>query len=128
MHVVPDAPNHKNQTLRYYFRDVARRADILALGDAHRAISDARVTAAILGKVLPLYLSQGGEDDIGALIAYAESPVILKALPFGKHRGVPFAVADQRYLAWMLRNIPDLDRDMRFTIESTLRDHADGAA
>jgi exodeoxyribonuclease X len=47
MHLVPEAPNWKNQTLRYFFRDVARHPDIRALGDAHRALPDVTVTAAI---------------------------------------------------------------------------------
>jgi exodeoxyribonuclease X len=121
-HLLPTAPNWKNQTLRYYFRDVARRPDIRALGDAHRALSDARVTAAVLPKLLDLYLAQGGVDDIDALITFAESPVLLERVTFGKHKGTLIAdVArnDPSYLSWMLRQ-PDIDPDLRYSIRASL--------
>lgn len=49
----PDAPNHKNQTLRTYLRidEDARFANL----PAHRALGDALVTAAILIRCLERY-------------------------------------------------------------------------
>jgi exodeoxyribonuclease X len=120
MHVAPDAPNWKNQTLRYYFKEVARAKNIRNLGDAHRAISDATVTATILPRLLDLYLAQGGVDDIDALIAFAESPILLKHMWLGKHYGKPFEDIDYGYLSWALETL-ELNSDQRYTLEHHLR-------
>ena len=115
-HLCPDSPSSKNQVLRYWFKDVARDPHIRALGDTHRAIADATVTATILPHLIDIYLAQGGEDDIDALIAFAESPYLIKHMWLGKHYGKPIAEIDKSYLVWALQTI-DLDRDQRFTLE-----------
>jgi exodeoxyribonuclease X len=129
MKCVPDAPNWKNQTLRYVFKGVARAPHIRALGDAHRAISDATVTAAILPRLLDLCLAAGHPDDIDALIAFAESPILLERVTFGKHKGLLYSEAPTEYLEWMIGNdwrtgkpnMADLDIDRRYTAEHHLR-------
>lgn len=115
-HLVIDAPNVSNLTLRYHFRDVAREPHIRALGDAHRAISDATVTAAIFPKLIDLYFAAGHPDDVDALIAFAESPILIKRMWLGKHYGKPFEEVPLDYFYWALDTL-DLDIDQRFTLE-----------
>jgi exodeoxyribonuclease X len=117
MHVAIDAPNWKNQTLRYYFKEVARAKHIRELGDAHRAISDVTVTAAILTRLIDLYLAAGHPDDVDALIAFAESPVLFRTMPIGQHRGKPFDQIPDRDLRWYLTQ-SFTEPDLRFTIET----------
>jgi len=72
--VWPEAPNHKNQTLRYWLK-------IDVKGTAHDASDDATVTGHILLRALEEYEKQGGADDVRALMGYVEAP-----LPCGRRR------------------------------------------
>ena len=118
MHLWPQAPNHRNQTLRYW-----RGLEVDTFGIApHRALGDALVTAALLRSELqsPEFAALG-IDDVDALIEYAESPIEFKTWPFGKYREQPIAAAPPDYIGWCLRSMPDLSRDMRFTLERHLK-------
>jgi exodeoxyribonuclease X len=84
--VVPDTPNHKNQTLRYH---LGVDASAFSNPIAPRALGDAEVTSRVLAICLDRYLSQGGEDDAYSLAREIAKPYCLDVLPFGRHRGVP---------------------------------------
>jgi len=114
-HVWPDAPAFNNQVLRYW-RGYGK-IDLEGLLP-HRAAADLIVTEALLCDAVATYLEAGGEDDIQALIAYADSPILLKAMPFGKHRG-PIEAVPLDYIDWALgpRGITDMDADLRYTLE-----------
>ena len=117
MHVFPEAPNHRNQTLRYWL-DV--NVDLGGMVP-HRALADCMVTARILGQLLEEYTTLHGED-VDELIAFAESPVMLRTMPFGKHKGAAFGDIPTDYLQWMLgeRGPSDLSRDLRATVLAQL--------
>ncbi|EJY56249.1 DNA polymerase III, epsilon subunit [Alicyclobacillus hesperidum URH17-3-68] len=113
-HLWPDAPRHSNQVLRYWLGiDVE-------VGQPHRALGDAIVTAHVFQRELRAYLEAGYPDDVEALIAFAESPIEMQTMPFGKHRGVPLRDVPLDYLDWALRNMQDLSPDLRWSIERVL--------
>jgi len=106
-HVYPDAPNHKLQTLRYY----------LGLGgdsreDSHSAMGDVMVCRSLLRAV-------GTELGVGlaALVPYAKLPIVVKKMPFGKHKDSLIPSLPLNYV-WWLRSKADIDDDLRATLSS----------
>lgn len=65
--VVPEAPNHRNQTLRRLFRV---RDPLLRGREAHRALADVVVTRHVFFHCLDRYLAAGHEDSLAALYAF----------------------------------------------------------
>lgn len=115
-HLWPDAESHSNQFLRYQL------GVNVPGGAAHRAGDDARITAAIWDLLLQAYSREvTPEDDVEALIAYAESPIHVSKMPFGKHAGSLLAQVPTAYLQWALKNIPDMDPDLRASMHGVLR-------
>jgi exodeoxyribonuclease X len=112
----PTMPNFKNQTLRYILG-----IDMPAGGDVHRALSDAKVTAAILRLELEEVLRRSKNPDeatVEDLIAWVEAPMLLPdPVPFGKHKDQPWSSVPRDYWDWCLKNMADLDKDRRHTIE-----------
>jgi exodeoxyribonuclease X len=89
-HVWPDAPDHRNQTLRYWLGvDLPRDG-------AHRALEDAMVTAHILARLL-------AERTVDELLALTMTPVLLRKVDFGKHHGQLWTEVPTDYLFWVLR-------------------------
>lgn len=118
MHLWPDAPQHRNQTLRYW-----RGLEVDTFGiQAHRALADCLVTAALLRDELTCdEFRKLGIEDVDALIAYTETPILFETMPFGKHKGDRIETLPPSYISWCLREMPDLSRDMRFTLERSLK-------
>ncbi len=104
-HLYPDAPNYQNQTLRYWLG-----IDVIA--DAHHASDDALVTAMLLIHMLRECQKRGIED----VLSYAESPVNVSVMPFGKYKGERLADVPVSYLGWLLTT--NIDADLRHSIES----------
>ena len=106
----PQAPNHKNQTLRYW-----RRPDGISRLEAalsHRAGPDAYVTAFLLREMLQL-------ASVEQLIEWSEQPALQVRCGFGKHRGELWSEIPPDYLAWASRQ--DMDEDVLFTIRHEMQ-------
>ncbi len=126
MHIWPDAPNFKNQTLRYW-----RDLNVETFGlPPHRALGDALVTAALLRDQLasPEFSGEVGRHrwDVDEIIAWVDSPISLATWPFGKFFGQPIAAADTGYIEWALSPRGPADRiasdpDLKFTLERQLQ-------
>ena len=117
-HLWPEAPAYGNQVLRYWMR---LRVDTAGLAP-HRALADALVTAAVFAAERAAYRERFGSDDAVRLIAFAESPIYTDVLHFGKaHYGKRFEEVPLDYFRWMLREVEDLDRDLRASIEKHLK-------
>jgi exodeoxyribonuclease X len=118
LHVWPDAPNHKNQTLRYWLRlDVPRDG-------AHRADADVVVTAHILQRLMR-------ERSVEELLRLSDEPVRLRKIGFGKFRGVAFEEIPSGYLGWVERTMlveADCDPDLAFTVKAELARRVGGWA
>jgi len=113
-HLWRDAPKHSNQVLRYWLGiDVE-------VGQPHRALGDAIVTAHVFQRELRAYLEAGYPDDVDELIAFAESPIEVQTMPFGKHKGMPLKDVPLDYLDWALRNLQDLSPDLRWSMQRVL--------
>ena len=76
-HLWPDAPGYGNQVLRYWL-ELPVDSDCVP----HRALGDAQVTAQLLLKELALV-----DGSVERLLELTETPVLLKTVPFGKHKG-----------------------------------------
>lgn len=99
----PEAPNHKNQTLRYWLNlDVVIKSGLAP----HRAGYDVAVTAALLIRMLR-------ERTLEDLVDISSRPILLSTVHFGKHKGMRWADLDSGYLRWVLRQ--DFDEDARHT-------------
>lgn len=113
-HLWPELAHHSNQYLRYYFGLDVEDVSV------HRAQGDAFVTAHVLRFEIAEYLRSGAPDDAEALLAFAESPITVHTMPFGKHRGVPLQDVPKSYLEWALGNLTDLDDDLKWSMETVL--------
>ncbi len=65
--VVPEAPNHRNQTLGAFFNVTD---PLLESRRAHRALADAVVTRHVFFACLSRYLRAGLPDDVASLLAF----------------------------------------------------------
>lgn len=106
--LLPESPSYGNQVLRYHL-GIDVEADEGRGNFPHSAGYDARTTAKIMLRLLDL-------SSVEEMIRISSAPVLLPRMPFGKHRGMAFAEVPKDYLMW-LKGRPDLDRDLRHTLE-----------
>lgn len=115
----PDAPNHKNQTLRYYLKlDVPEK---LRGGLPHRALPDAIVTALMLKEALKLATPE-------QMIQWTKEPRLLPTCPIGKKQGwagKKWTEVDAGFLGWMLGQ-EEMELDLKWNAQRELdrRTHA----
>ena len=105
-HLWPDAPGYGNQVLRYWL-DLPVDSDCVP----HRALGDAEVTAQLLLKELALV-----DGSVERLLELTETPVLLKTVSFGKHRGQLWKDVPKDYLEWAVTTAWD-DPDVAHTIK-----------
>ena len=92
-HVWPDAPDFKNQTLRYFLGIELPR------GGAHRALEDVTVTARILARLLAV-------RTVEELLALSAMPILLPTVDFGKaHKGKRWSAVPTDFLEWIEQRI-----------------------
>jgi exodeoxyribonuclease X len=101
-HLYPHAPNHKNQTLRYWLG-----VDVQT-GATHRALDDALVTAGIFQHML-------GECSVETMFELMDRPVLLEICNMGSGRGLPWREQDVGLLRWVLDPKKDFDEDVTYT-------------
>jgi exodeoxyribonuclease X len=118
-HAWPEAPGYSNQVLRYWLNvdptapEILKLAPIVAHMSPHQALYDVATTTGILLKMLERYTPE-------QLLWLTKSPVQLKSINFGKHKGTEFKDIPKDYLKW-LRGQSNLDPDVKATIDSILR-------
>lgn len=110
-HLWPDAPDHKNQTLRYWLNLQVDTLGILP----HRALADALVTAALLRRELEALMDNQGFTTLEEVIAFEQASIVMERMPIGKHQGERIADLPRDYVAWLCRQ-PDLDEDLRWNL------------
>lgn len=102
----PDAPNHKNQCLRYWLN--LKLADP-ALASPHRALGDAYVTAAIARRLLLSY-------SVDQMIEASANPVMVPRLTFGEHAMKPIDEVPTSYFDWIAnKSKGPWDEDVLYT-------------
>lgn len=110
MHLYPDSEDgHSNQVLRYYLN--LRVPEVTDL-PPHRALPDAAVTAALLQHML---LDHAPEE----LVALSVTPVRLRKVRFGKHKGMLWKDVPSDYLDFVLKK--DFDEDVKATARAVLQ-------
>ncbi len=119
--VLPEAPNYKNQVLRYH---IGVRDPLLAAALPHRALGDAIVTSLIFDHCTRRYLADGGVDDVSHAIERTLAPRLLPAFGFGQHRGRPLAEVPADYLRWLVFEAARPSKDVRFTAQAELERRA----
>lgn len=110
LRIWPDAPNHKNETLRYWL-------GLQFLGrsweqSAHSAGHDANVTYHICLKLLEHTTTE-------QMIAWSKEPAMLPKILFGKHYGLKWSEAPYDYLAWIMKTA-DMDADIKFNANAEI--------
>lgn len=124
-HLMPLAPAFGNQVLRYWLKT---RPATEGLG-AHRAMDDVHVTRETLSHILKLAHDERGARTVAEVRALANEPIQVDVLPFGKHAGKRLEEVPQDYFDWALKNMKDLDADLKSSIEREMeRRAADGDA
>lgn len=108
----PDAPSHSNQALRYQFGHVSPFGRDRAEINAHRALSDAIVTAAVFLSVSAESIAQGVPFE--ALKKWSAEPPLMTRFSFGKHRGQRFDAVPPDYLRWIIEK-SDMDAGVKFS-------------
>jgi exodeoxyribonuclease X len=111
MSVWPDAPGYGNQVLRYYLGFSVPVAGGRG-AFPHSALYDALTTAGILLRLLEV-------KPLEELIKISSEPVLLRKMPFGKHKGMLFKDVPRDYLRWLFRQT-DLDEDLAHTLRHHL--------
>jgi len=104
--------------LRLYRNEAAAAAPLGISLTAHQALSDALHTM-----LLHRYLREMADDE--RLMALTTEQALIHKLTFGKYGGKyieDIARRDPGYLEWMLRSLPDLDEDLRYSIEYYLNE------
>ena len=105
-HIWPGLSSYSNQSLRYQlklFREPEERAM-----PPHRAPADAWVTAHILIRMLKENYSAD------RLLELTKSPILLRTVHFGAHRGKKWSEVPRDYLRWVLSR-PDFNSDVVHT-------------
>lgn len=114
-HLWPEAPGYSNQVLRYWLELS------VTTHTAHRAADDVRVTAALLARELAAYRQLDQPQTLEGVLAFADAPIQVQMMPFGKHRGTPLTDLPRSYLQWALANLPELDPDLRWSLEQVAK-------
>ncbi len=113
LRIWPDAPDHKNQTLRYWLNPEGLDRSIANV--AHRAPEDAYVTAFLVREML-------SKEPFETLIKWSSRPAVLITCGFGKHRGLKWSAVPADYLKWLSGQ--DFDEDVLYTAKYWLHQHS----
>lgn len=112
LRVWPEAPNHKNETLRYWLKLGANRGRSRNQA-AHSALHDARVTFLLLQELLQ-------HATVEQLIEWTEVPAKLPRMPMGKHFGQTWDTIPVSYLTWII-NQADMREDVKLCAAEELK-------
>ncbi len=123
-HIMPDEDAHRLQYFRYkmdLYKEEQKEADALGIEvKAHDAIGDVLVLKLFLSKLRKAVQEQFPEENpVEKMVDLTNTPILVKTFRFGKHKGKTLeevAREDAGYLRWMLKNMENLDDDMRYSI------------
>ena len=120
--VFPDAPNHKNQTLRYMLGIIRpfglEREEI----NPHDALSDVYVTGAILAHIIANQLATFQQ-----MVEWTGQAPLMTNWPVGKHKGVHVEKVPPDYLGWVIDK-SELGEDLKQAARAELERRQGGRA
>ena len=99
-----ESPINSLEKLREHFN--------IAAEGAHRAMSDVTVNIKVFKQLAKEFKTKE------QLLERLKRPILLKAMPLGKHKGRPFSEIPQDYLQWAANK--DFDQDLLFSIKTEL--------
>lgn len=105
-----ESPINSLEHLRKHFN--------IPLEGAHRAMSDV-----IVNKEVFKLLAKGYKT-VDQLFDVLSRPIMMAAMPFGKHKGRPFKEIPLQYLQWISNK--DFDNDLLFSVRSELKKRKKG--
>jgi exodeoxyribonuclease X len=108
LRVWPDLPSHGNQALRYHFGLINPFGIDRSRLVAHRALSDAIVTASIFFEIAK-------HATWPQMVQWSYEPALMTFLRFGMHRGERFDAVPEDYLRWIVEGSHDMSKDVRFS-------------
>jgi len=85
---------------------------------AHRAMSDVMVNIEVFKHLAKRY------HNTEKLFQVLSKPILLKAMPLGKHKGRPFRDIPLQYLRWAVTK--DFDQDLSYSIKSEIKRRKQG--
>jgi exodeoxyribonuclease X len=94
LRIWPDAPNHKNEGLRYWLKLGDNRGRS-GKQNPHSAMHDAQVTKLLLLEMLK-------HATLEELVQWTEEPTRLPKMPMGKHFGQAWDTIPAPYLQWCI--------------------------
>lgn len=106
---LPDAPNHKLGTLMYHCKLRIRR-------NTHSAVDDCMICLDLLKHII----SVTGKT-LAELIDLSSQPIVVRVMPFGKHKGLKMEDVPNDYIRWALREMYNMDENLRHTMEKLSR-------
>lgn len=120
LRLLPDAPSHGNQALKYE----------LGIGDApahhppHRALPDTIVTALVLEQLVHLACTRNPElshrEVLDRMVQISREPRLLPRCPIGQEwKGRKWHEVDSGFLQWMLRQAT-MEADLKWNAEREL--------
>ena len=119
--LAPGLESHAMQYLRYhrglYKEEKAVEEQLGVEIKAHDAMGDIVVLYLLLKRLLEKSTPE-------QLVELTGKPVLLSKFKFGKYRGKKISdivVQDRGYLEWMIKNLKDLDEDLKYTIRHYLK-------
>ncbi|MDD5527757.1 MAG: exonuclease domain-containing protein [Patescibacteria group bacterium] len=119
-----EAPAYRLQYLRHYLK-----LNVPKTAAAHDAGGDVLALVELFKYLFTRTTCKGNAGEeiedaaLNEMIALSQKPVLLKTVPFGKHKDKSFAdVArtDRSYLDWLIKQ-PDLSEDLSFTLKHYLK-------
>jgi exodeoxyribonuclease X len=133
-HLLPELPYHRLQYLRYalelYKTEEEEAKNLNITITAHDALSDVLILKLLVSKLVAIIKEQSlSNNPMLYLAELTTQPVLLKTFKFGKYKGrviEEVAKENRGYLEWMMKNMEDLDEDLKFTLEHYLYGNDDG--
>lgn len=104
----PDHDNHKLSTLMYALN--------LPKTGSHRALGDVMTAYWLMRHICDMH-----GFSLSELAARSKEPLPVRYMPFGKHKGQPLAEVPVSYLRWALKEMKNLDIDLKHAFEVRAR-------
>ena len=107
-----EIPQYGLQYLRYYL-------GLKVTATPHTALGDILVLEALFRRIHAKAQKEFGDKDIEGMIEVSCKPILIRKMPFGKHRGTKMEEVPPDYLKWLATT--DLDADLKYTVDHYLK-------